>query len=167
MYYKNKNVCTKSYHKSFCTLMFSSSKYFNLRFQNMLAKLLESLACAFSWMTKNTLSITVQQLFIELFHDTGQPVSAKESTQAELKWNQTEQHPARGFLHSTGRVNAQSCLLINFQYQPISLQFSWLSVEQPIKFRLSVEYASLGIFYTIEDNSTDNMPYCIGSIPEA
>ena len=32
-----------------------------------------------------------------------------------------------------GHVNVQSCLLINFQYKPISLQYSWLSVEQPIR----------------------------------
>ena len=30
--------------------------------------------------------------------------------------------------------NVQSCLLLNFQYKPISLQYSWLSVEQPIRF---------------------------------
>ena len=29
------------------------------------------------------------------------------------------------------KPNVQSCLLIIFQYQPISLQYSWLSVEQP------------------------------------
>ena len=34
---------------------------------------------------------------------------------------------------SIGHVNVQSCLLINFLYKPISLQFSWLSVEQPIR----------------------------------
>ena len=30
-------------------------------------------------------------------------------------------------------VNVQSCLLIIFQDQPISLQYSWLGVEQPIR----------------------------------
>ena len=30
-------------------------------------------------------------------------------------------------------INVQSCLLIHFQYKPISLQYSWLSVEQPIR----------------------------------
>ena len=35
--------------------------------------------------------------------------------------------------NSIGHVNVQSCLLINFLYKPISLQFSWLSVEQPIR----------------------------------
>ena len=30
-------------------------------------------------------------------------------------------------------VNIQSCLLIIFQYQPISLLYSWWSVEQPIR----------------------------------
>ena len=30
-------------------------------------------------------------------------------------------------------VNVQSCLLIIFQYQPISLRYSWLSVEQPVR----------------------------------
>ena len=30
-------------------------------------------------------------------------------------------------------VNVQSCLLINSQYKPISLQYCWLSVEQPIR----------------------------------
>ena len=33
-----------------------------------------------------------------------------------------------------GHVNVQSCLLIIFQHQPISLKYSWLSVEQPIRF---------------------------------
>ena len=32
-----------------------------------------------------------------------------------------------------GHVIVQSCLLINFQSKPISLQSSWLSVEQPIR----------------------------------
>ena len=36
-----------------------------------------------------------------------------------------------------GHVNVQNCLLIIFQYQPITLQYSWLSVEQPIGFWLS------------------------------
>ena len=58
-----------------------------------------------------------------------------------------------------GHVNVQSCHLIIFQYQPIRLQFSWLSVEQPTRFRLSVVYASLGIFNLIEDISNVNMPY--------
>ena len=58
------------------------------------------------------------------------------------------------------QVNVQSFLLTNFQYQPISLQFSWLSVEQPIRFRLSVVYTctSLRISNTIEDNSNVDMP---------
>ena len=62
--------------------------------------------------------------------------------------------------NSTGHVNVQSCLLIIFWYQLVSLQYSWLSVEQPIRFWLGVEYASLGISNTIEDNSNVNMPYC-------
>ena len=47
--------------------------------------------------------------------------------------------------------------------QPISLQYSWLSVEQPIRFQLSVVYTSLGIGIsnTIEDNSNVNMPYLV------
>ena len=49
-------------------------------------------------------------------------------------------------------VNVQSCLLILYQYQPMSLQYSWLSVEQPIRFRLSVVYATLGISNTMEDD---------------
>ena len=32
-----------------------------------------------------------------------------------------------------GHVDVQSCLLINSQYKPISLQYCWLSVEQPIR----------------------------------
>ena len=55
-------------------------------------------------------------------------------------------------------VSVQSCLLIIFQYQPISLQYPWLSVEQPIRFQLSLVYASLGISNTIEDNCNVNMP---------
>ena len=35
----------------------------------------------------------------------------------------------------------------------------FLSVEQPIRFQLSIAYASLGISSTIEDNSRVNMPY--------
>ena len=31
-------------------------------------------------------------------------------------------------------VNVQSCIPIVTQYQPISLQYSWLAVEQPIRF---------------------------------
>ena len=31
-----------------------------------------------------------------------------------------------------GHANVQSCVLIYFQYKPISLQYSWMSVEQPI-----------------------------------
>ena len=47
--------------------------------------------------------------------------------------------------------------------QPISLQYSWRSVEQPIRFQLSVVYTSLGIGIsnTIEDNSSVNMPYLV------
>ena len=33
-----------------------------------------------------------------------------------------------------GYVNVQSCLLSIFHYQLISLQYSWLRVEQPIRF---------------------------------
>ena len=32
-----------------------------------------------------------------------------------------------------GHVNVQNCLLIDFQYKPICLQFPWLSVDQPIR----------------------------------
>ena len=32
-----------------------------------------------------------------------------------------------------GYVYVQSCFLIIFQHQPMSLQYSWLSVEQPIR----------------------------------
>ena len=53
--------------------------------------------------------------------------------------------------------NVQSCPLIIFQYQPISLQYSSLSVEQPIRLQLSVIYASLGISNTIKDSNV-NMP---------
>ena len=55
-------------------------------------------------------------------------------------------------------VNVQSFII--FQYQPIGLQYSVLSVEHPIRFRLRVVYASLGISNTIGDNSNVNMPYC-------
>ena len=64
-----------------------------------------------------------------------------------------------GGLKLIGHVKAQRVLLIIFQFQPISLQYSRLSVEQPIRFRLSVVFASLGISKTIEDNSNVNMPY--------
>ena len=47
-------------------------------------------------------------------------------------------------------VNVQSYLLIIFQYQPISLRYSW---------RLSIAQASLGISSKCEDNSNVNMPY--------
>ena len=33
-----------------------------------------------------------------------------------------------------GHVHVLSCLLIIYQYQPISMQFSRLSVENPIRF---------------------------------
>ena len=56
-------------------------------------------------------------------------------------------------IEAVGPGNVQSCLLIFFQYQPISLQYSLRSVEQSIRFRTSVVYASLGISNTIEDNS--------------
>ena len=36
-------------------------------------------------------------------------------------------------LHPIGYVNFQSCLPINFQYNPIRFQYSWLSDEQPIR----------------------------------
>ena len=51
-----------------------------------------------------------------------------------------KQEPARISQRSVRHHNRarQSCLLIMFQYQPISLQYSQLSVEQPITFRLSV-----------------------------
>ena len=44
-----------------------------------------------------------------------------------------------------GHVNAHSCLLINFQYIPISLPYSSLSVEQPIKLTECYIIVSLGI----------------------
>ena len=58
-----------------------------------------------------------------------------------------------------GQVNAQSCLLINFQYRQINLQFSWLSVEQPIRidwvlnkhhleFPINKKTTSISIFHT-------------------
>ena len=52
-----------------------------------------------------------------------------------------------------GHVHVQSCLLIIFRYQPISLQCSWLTIG----FRMSE--ALLGIYNTIEDNSNAIMPY--------
>ena len=55
-----------------------------------------------------------------------------------------------------GHVDVQSCLLIIFQYQPITLQYSWLSVEQPIRFSLT---ASLRISNTIEA-STELIEFC-------
>ena len=45
------------------------------------------------------------------------------------------------------------------------MQYSWLSVEQPIRLRPSVVYASLGISDTIEDNSYVNMPYYPMTLP--
>ena len=35
-------------------------------------------------------------------------------------------------------VNVQSCLLLNLQYKPISLQYSWLSVEQPVRIECCI-----------------------------
>ena len=52
-----------------------------------------------------------------------------------------------------GHVFVHSCLFVIFQDQPISFQYSGLSVKQPIRFRLRVVYASLGISNTEEDNS--------------
>ena len=43
-------------------------------------------------------------------------------------------------LISIGHVNIQSCLLIIFKYQPISLQYSWLSVESQLYYFDSVMY---------------------------
>ena len=60
-----------------------------------------------------------------------------------------------------GHVYVQSCLLIMFQYWPISLQSFQLSVERPIRFGLSAVWASLGISTTEEDNSNINMPDCL------
>ena len=51
----------------------------------------------------------------------------------------------------------QNCLLIIFRYQPISLQDFWLPIEQPIRFRLSIVYTSLGLSNTEEGNSNVNM----------
>ena len=65
-----------------------------------------------------------------------------------------------------GYVNVQIRLLIIFQYQPISLQYSLQSVEQPITFRLSVVYTSSGISNIIEDNSNINMPYIGLAVPK-
>ena len=54
---------------------------------------------------------------------------------------------------------AQSCLLIIiFQYQLTCMQYSYLSVVQPIIFQLRVVYASLGISNTVEDNSKIECP---------
>ena len=58
-----------------------------------------------------------------------------------------------------GLVNVQSCVFIIFQYQPISLQHSLLTVEKPIIFWLSVVQASNGIFNKWEDNSNVNMSH--------
>ena len=60
-----------------------------------------------------------------------------------------------------GHVNVQSCLLIIFQYQPISLQHYSLSVEKPIGFWLTDFLdASMGIPDTDEDNSNVKMTTC-------
>ena len=56
-------------------------------------------------------------------------------------------------------VDIQSCLLIIFQHKPISLQYIWLSVGQPIRYRPSFVYAWLEISNKIEDKSNVNMPY--------
>ena len=37
-----------------------------------------------------------------------------------------------------GHVSVLRCLLINFQYKPISLQYTWLSVNQPIRINCSL-----------------------------
>ena len=47
-------------------------------------------------------------------------------------------------IHIKWKINIQGCLLTIYQYQPISLQYSWLNDEQPISFVL----ASLGISNT-------------------
>ena len=60
-----------------------------------------------------------------------------------------------------GHVNVQSCPLIVFQYQLISLLCSWLSVEQPIRFWPSVAYLSLGCSNTVVDNLNVTMPDCM------
>ena len=44
----------------------------------------------------------------------------------QTRWNIT-----KDIYYILGHAYVQSCLLIIFQYHPISLQFSWLSVEQP------------------------------------
>ena len=78
---------------------------------------------------------------------------------ADLIQNRTFNYIIEGNL-TIGHVNVHSCLLITFitfQYQPIRLQYSWLSVEQSAECRLI--YASLGISNLIEDNSNVNMPY--------
>ena len=58
----------------------------------------------------------------------------------------------------------RACLLNIFQYQPITLRYTWLSVEQPIGFPLIDVYASSGISNKWEDNSNVNMPdYSVNS----
>ena len=54
-------------------------------------------------------------------------------------------------------ITYQSFLLIILQYQPTSSQYSWPSIKQPIRFRLSVVFASLGISKAIDDISNVHM----------
>ena len=58
-----------------------------------------------------------------------------------------------------GHVNVQSCLLIVFEYQPISFyQYSWLSVERAFRFWSSVVQELLGVSNTEEGNSNVAYP---------
>ena len=100
--------------------------------------------------------IIASRLFIPVFRDL--KVVSLFKVRQLTSWS-TMLATVVGGLKLIGHINAQSFLLIIFQFQPISLQYSRLSVEQPIRFRLSVVFASLGISKTIEDNSNVNMPY--------
>ena len=72
--------------------------------------------------------------------------------------------------HLNGHFYVQGRLLIILKYLPESLQYPWQSFEQPIRFWLSVTWASLGVSNAEDGNSNDNMQNSIqeskGTIPQ-
>lgn len=67
--------------------------------------------------------------------------------------------------HLNGHFYVQGRLLIILKYLPESLQYPWQSFEQPIRFWLSVTWASLGVSNAEDGNSNDNMQYSIQKVP--
>ena len=62
------------------------------------------------------------------------------------------------FLNTIGHVYLYSCRLIIIQYHPISLQYRWLWLEQPISIWLSTVHSAMEIYIIKEDNSNIHMP---------